>query len=1005
MRLPTKRDYASTSMREAKREPVLQDKQFVKAQAAQQRFYGVDPNAYMTLGNAQSRAATAKGNMGLALGNTALKVDAAIHKVDNMLQATAANSAAAKYRDWAANYTADVSNTDLTDFDGKQYRHQTVAEQRKKDSDKFLQGLRKQYQFSDSSIVADFDSKISGINTAHTNRIGEMIRNAEINIGQADLVERAQKGFSNPGEVEEFLKAAEPFYDAKQLADLKIAGLNTVEHTNLRVLLENSQNSNRALQQIEDDLIENQLDNKTYLSPSEVKQYIADIDKNRRINIANVSVSLSSADTLEDLNQLAAEATESGNFSGSNQPNLEEHLEEFNKLYAKNKDRILVADDKKSVRWSDGSIRTNRADHEARLDNAQNLRKNKALTEAGEKELRKSMVDDSIEFHTQLLRAEIENGKRASDIVRDVYWGMDPEQMYLLPGSFGDDKAEVLRKLGVIADGLDKKRDAQLAALQVRTTDEQLAFDIVNGVATNVTTADKKDVVDHMWTVHMDNSIQAQRQGAGFGGTTNNPEKKAPMDEIKDFLNEHNALPSFWVTRMSEAINAGLNSTALNEGNDHSKKILNDATAMLGLLEEYGRMSDGTFMAVAKEYGFTEEHVKLASEIGGRWRHLPPAEQISRTKDYLLREQGMKKPEMVASFKSVNEAEYRDAMFDTEWEEIRKVNPGLPKLTDQIRAVIAVRYKDLYFAGNDTTTGEYAAKLAISAIMGETYHIDGKLHHAMNGKHPLITNIYGSPNRLADENNPVWVTMQDIAAKFEIEDASDLKFVRNAEDTGYMVFGPDGKQLVNMTDNEGNPLPLDKHRQVTMHDDELSESGARLRTGIEIDEKIASLKRTLESTTQDDQNKVLNWGLAVEQSTDAWKTREEFFKYMGSGGVPPEEQATFNEQLAELDESIKAQAEPQLRALEEAKERVKSDDYYTRRLAEEEVKLRQNSTFIVASPEMKQKMLDKITVDLNKLLEAEAEKEAELDYIEDDVERSKANIKAMRDKVKSEQGR
>jgi len=52
MRLPTKRDYASTSMREAKRNPVLQDKDFVKAQAAQQRFYGVDPSAYMTLGNA-----------------------------------------------------------------------------------------------------------------------------------------------------------------------------------------------------------------------------------------------------------------------------------------------------------------------------------------------------------------------------------------------------------------------------------------------------------------------------------------------------------------------------------------------------------------------------------------------------------------------------------------------------------------------------------------------------------------------------------------------------------------------------------------------------------------------------------------------------------------------------------------------------------------------------------------------------------------------------------------
>jgi hypothetical protein len=86
MRLPTKRDYASTSMRAARRDPVLQDTNFVKSQAAQQRFYGLDPSAYMALGNAQSRAATAQGNVGLAMGTAALKVDAAVQKVDNILQ-------------------------------------------------------------------------------------------------------------------------------------------------------------------------------------------------------------------------------------------------------------------------------------------------------------------------------------------------------------------------------------------------------------------------------------------------------------------------------------------------------------------------------------------------------------------------------------------------------------------------------------------------------------------------------------------------------------------------------------------------------------------------------------------------------------------------------------------------------------------------------------------------------------------------------------------------------
>ena len=1005
MRLPTKRDYASTSMREAKRNPVLQDKNFVKAQAAQQRFYGVDPSAYMTLGNAQSRAASAQGNVGLAMGTAALKVDAAMHKVDNMLQATAANSAAAKYRDWAANYTAEVANTDLTDFDGKQYRHQTVAEQRKKDSEKFLQDLRKQYQFSDSSIVSEFESKVSGINTAHTNRIGEMIRNAEINIGQAELIKRAEDGFSNVGEVEEFLQAAEPFYDAKQIAEMKINGLKSVEIYTLKNVLDNSEQSNRALKQIEEDLINDQLSNNTYLSDAEVKQYIAQIGLKRRTNIANTEVNLKQAETVDELKQFYAEAVEFGTFAGSNQPNADAHLAEFNKLYDRQMDRILVGDDAKSVRWPDGSIKINKTDHEARLENSMMLIETGKLTDDGEAELRDSMVKDSVEFFTQELRKAILNGERASDVVRDVYTQMDPEQMYLLPGSWGEEKWDVQQKLKAIAAGLDRKRDAELALIKDRTANEQFAFDVVNGVATNTTAEDKKEVVDHMWTVFQDNSIQAQRQGAGYGGTTNNPEKKPLLDEIGEFLNEHNALPSFWVTRMSESIDAGLHSSSLNSGNDNSKKIIDDAIGMLGLLEEYGRMGNGTFMSVAKKYGFSEEHVKLATEIGARWKHLPPDEQVERIKTYLLAEQGLKNTELATHFQSINVKEKRDAIFNAEWEKMREVNDDLPELTDEIRSVLAVRFKELYFAGNESESGEYAAKLAISEIMNETYNVDDQLRYANNGQHPLISNIYGSSNRIGDDNNPVWVTVKDIAAKFEIEDASSLRFQRNAEDTGYIVFGPDSKQLVNMTDSEGNPLPIEDHRVVTLFDDELSEAGAELRKGIDIDAKIDALKTNLASTTQGDQNKVINWGLAVNQSTDAWKQRQELYNQLGSGPMSVEDQRALYQDIQALDELIKAQSEPQLQALEDAKNRTKSDDYKTRRLAEEEVNLRQNSTFIVASPEMKQQMLDKITVDLNKLLEAEAEKEAELNYIEDDVERSKANIKAMRDKVKSEQGR
>ncbi len=1005
MRLPTKRDYASTSMREAKREPILQDKQFVKAQAAQQRFYGVDPNAYMTLGNAQARAANARGNVGLAMGTAALKVDAAIHKVDNMLQATAANSAAAKYRDWAANYTAEVANTDLTDFDGKQYKHQTVAEQRKKDSDKFLQELRKEYQFSDATIVSEFDSKVSGINTAHTNRIGEMVRNAEINIGQSKLVERLENGFSNVGEVEEFLKAADPFYDAEEMAKLRINGLKSVEITSLQKVLDNSEMSNRALKQVAEDLINNQLTNNTYLSDAEVKQYIAQIGVKSRTNIANTEVNLKQAKTVDDLKQFYSEAVEFGTFAGSDQPNALEHLQEFNKLYDKQMDRILVGEDAKSVRWPDGSIKINKAEHEARLERAMILRESGALTEDGEAELRENMIKDSVELHTQELRQAILNGERASDVVRDKFTQMDPEQMYLLPGTWAEDKYIAQQRLKLIADGLDRKRDAELALIQERTLDEQFAFDVVNGVTTNATTKDKKEVVDHMWTVFQDNSIQSQRQAAGYGGTTNNPEKKPLIVEIGEFLEEHNALPSFWVTRMSESISAGLNSSALNEGNDNSKKIIDEAIGMLGLLEEYGRMGNGTFMAVAKDYGFSQEHVKLAAEIGSRWRHLPPAEQVDRIKSYLLAEQGLKKPELVASFEGINDKDNRDAIFDNEWNLRREVNPELPELTDQIKAILAVRWKELYFAGNQSETGEYAAKLAISEIMRETYNVNGELNYANNGNHPLISNIYGSSNRIGDDNNPVWVTVKDIATKFEIEDASGLKFQRNAEDTGYLVFAPNGEQLVNMTDDEGNPLPIEEHRAVTLFDDELSEAGAELRKGIDIDAKIEALKTNLASTTQGDQNKVINWGLAVNQSTDAWKQRAELYEQIGSGYMPVEEQRALYEEIQALDELIKAQSEPQLQALEDAKTRTKSDDYKTRRLAEEEVNLRQNSTFIVASPDMKQKMLDKIAIDLNKLLEAEAEKEAELNYIEDDVERSKANIKAMRDKVKKEQGR
>ena len=1005
MRLPTKRDYASTSMRAARRDPVLQDTNFVKSQAAQQRFYGLDPSAYMALGNAQSRAATAQGNVGLAMGTAALKVDAAVQKVDNILQSTAASSAASEYRDWAATYTADLSNTDLTEFDGKKHKYDSVSEQRKKDSEKFLAELRKKYKFSDASIVADYNSKVSGVDTAHTNRINELIRNAEINVGQASLQETAAKGFSHEGQLEEFLKEASPFYNENQLAEMRVEGLASIENQSLENIISNYKLSNNDLAQIEAKLVQDQLENKTRLSDAAVKQKVAEIERFERVNIANTKVNLDQARTEEELNALFKEAVNFGNFKGADQPNADSHLLEFQELYQTNLDRILVGEDAKSTRFPDGSLKGSRMAHEIRLSNAQALKESGKLSAKGEAALRANMIKDSTEFHTGLLRVAIKNGTPAQDVVRDIYTHLQPEEMYLLPGTWSDDKYELISKLTRIAAGLDAKAEAEALLIQKRTSQEQFAFDVVNGVNTNATTKDKKEVVDHMWTVFQDNSIQAQRQGAGYGGTTNTPEKKDQIDEIADFLVEHNALPSFWVTRMSEAISAGLNSSALNEGNDNSKKILDDATAFLGLLEEYGRMGNGTFMAVAEDYGFSKEHVKLAAEVGSRWSHLSPAEQVERTRDYLLTQQGLKKPTLVAAWQSINKEENRDALFNKEWEKIREVNPDLPELTDQLKAIIIVRWKDLYFSGNESTSGEYAAKLAMSEIMGETYNVDGQLNYAMNGKHPLISNIYGSSNRIGDDNNPVWVTVKDIAAKFEIEDAAGLKFRRNAEDTGYMVFGPDGKQLVNMTDDEGNPLPLDKHRVVTLFDDELSQSGADLRKGIDLDAKIDALKRTLESTTQGDQNKVINWSLSVNQSTDAWKQREELYKQIGSGPMSIEEQRALYQDIQDLGELIEAQSEPQLEALEDAKNRVKSDDYKTRRLAEEEVKLRQNSTFIVASPEMKQKMLDKITADLWKLLEAETEKEVELDYIEDDVERSKANIKAMRDKVKSEQGR
>jgi len=983
MRLPTKRDYASTSMREAKRAPVLQDKNFVKAQAAQQRFYGVDPSAYMTLGNAQARAATAQGNVGLAMGTAALKVDAAVQKVDDILQTTAANAAISELQDWSATYSADLSNRDLTEFDGEKYAHESVASQRDKDYKNKVEELRKKHKFSNALINSEFSSKASGIKTALSNRTNELVRNAEVNIGQSKLLEQFSKGFTSEKAVNDWIEGAAPYYDAKELEEFRIKGMVSVEGANFKTIFENVKTDNRALNEVKDGEIRKSMEGNTLQSQADINAHISQINRQIDLNVANAEVALDQAQDMDQLNDAYAKAMAAGNFAGAGQPNVEPYFKAFEEKYQKNVDRILLREDKTAVRLSTGALVVNKNMHMQRVDKAVELVASGTLSDEGEETLRKSIVDDAAEFWTNRVIAGMKWDRTAAQVVADLAQ-MSPEDLHLFPGSLATDHLTLINKLEAIASNLDKQAALKAEDIDLRTSEEQLGFDMAtSGLRPPPETA--KGSIDYAWEVFKSESIRSQKEGSGYvigGGAAT---KKNTMQLLEEFVAQTGGIP----TSMAASFNAAL-SHARGGKLREDPNILTAAVDAMSLLHHYNNISGGTFLSAAEDghWAIDNANAKMAIELQGRLKSAPVEQQQEIIADYLLAEQGRRNVDKKAEYGKVGSEETRTALFNEVWAGIQEANSDLPDLTDQFIAASSKIFEDIWYSvGGNSDSGKYAATLAIGRMLEETFVMNGELGY---GEHPLNTNIHRSPNRVADDNNPVWASIKQISEKAGVE-PEELQFIRDGSGEGYLIYLNGGASR--LEDEAGNP--------VIFWDDEVTEWGQVLRSEIDTEAKVSIAEEQLEATiNKNNETNLVTYDAELRASTTASGKQREIEDLIGSEKLQGAELDAALAEHARLGEEAELEMEVQIQALEEAKERRESDDYATRKHAEAEVARRQTRDFINASPEMQEEMLDDVRVKVNGVLQAEAERAAATEIIEDPVESAKDSLQKLRDEVR-----
>ena len=923
MRLPTKRDYASTSMRAAKRNPVLQDTNFVKAQAAQQRFYGIDPSAYMTLGSAQSRAATARGNVGLAMGTAALKIDSAMQKVDETLQANAADTALAELKAWTADYSAEVGMTDLTIYDGRKYGYENLEEQYKKDLEDKKSELSQKYKITNGLIKQQYNNNVLGIETALGNTVSEFARNAQIDVGKAGIQKRLNKPFSTEEELMDTLYKAQSFYSAEEMVKIESAAYSNFEFGKVNTQIESIKNNNNALISKAQELENRILSGASKLRGEQASSLEERLNSLIKNNINNATIAINNAQTQEDLTAAYESALASGNYAGSNEEDASPHILKLRALYLERASKIELEDISSSMKDETGVTMLN--DSTLRMG-ALAIQNSPHLTEADRGKAETELVKNVSENIAFKLTIEAKSGRDPQALMDDLKNGLNTSIDSMLPeNSYSDLKPDVITSAEKVTADLIAQANREETRLSKATID---AMEAKSWAWNPGSVADPKRqaaLAEGAWNEYLK---IAQRKNPHL-----NFEQMNPQRLLQEFAQRYKVIPP----------NIGRQLDADMKSQDPNVKI--------AALQEYVALHNlsGSSLTQRTDLGVDKAQSTLAISLANTFSHLPPEEQMKAVSKAVTADFNSTNEGRVNSYKTLSNAEtYKTTMGDA-YSKMRELDDSLPdELSPEFMDIAKVHYEDNYLSHGNS---DIAAAEAISTTLSASYIIDGSV---FAGKHPLRDNQFTNANHSNSDDNPAWESMKELSALagYEVE---DVEFVPLQGMNGFELVDPMGRQLV---DPDGNPLFL--------MNDSLTESGLALKN------KLSS-QQALESAVSDEED--FDSALTPAQFYDeehryAGLTEEEKRYLQESEG-----RADLSGDLGGIQTPSSSMLQQDLELIEAAKQASLNPDPSVSEQGKKEWQIRTSSEFIKASEEGKEKMLSRGREIVAEKLRAQQEEE------------------------------
>ena len=910
-------------MREAKRAPVLQDKDFVKAQAAQQRFYGVDPNAYMTLGNAQARAATAQGNVGLAMGTAALKIDAAMTKVDETLQANAADTALAELRAWTANYSAEVGMSDLTIYDGRKYGYETLEEKYKKDLEAKKSELSAKYKISNGLIKQEYNNNVLGIETALSNTVSEFSRNAQIDVGKANIQRRLKEGFGTEEELQKTLYQAQSFYSAEEMVKIEASAYSAFEHEGLITQFDSVKNNNDELFALAEKTQAKVLSGNSKLTSTQISAFESNVNNAIKNNINNATIAINYAQTQDDLKAAYENALASGSFDGFNQEDTSPYILKLRDLYLSRASAIELGEISTSMKDEAG---VTMLDDSTLRRAAVSIQDSPYLNESDRKGAEDELVKNVSENFAFKLTIEAKAGRDPQALMDDLKNGVNSSIDSMLPdNSLSDLKPAVITS----AEKVTADLIAQASREEVRLGKATIAAMEAKSWAWNPgSVADPKRqaaLAEGAWNEYLK---IAQRKNPHLDVDQMNPQRL-----LQEFAQRYKVIPP----SVGRQLNADMKSF--------------NPDVKIAALQEYVTLHNlsGSSLTQRTDLGVEKNQSDLAISLASTFGHLPPEEQMKAINRAVTADVNSNNEGRSNNYKTLSGSEtYKTTMGDA-YSRMREMDPSLPEeLSPEFMDIAKVQYEDNYLSHGNS---DIAAAEAISSTLSASYIIDGAV---FAGKHPLRDNQFTNANHSNSDDNPVWESMKDLSA-LGGSNVEDVQFVPAQGLNGFKLLDSMGRQLV---DPDGNPLFL--------MNDSLTESGLAIKNRL-------STQQALESAISD------------EEDFDAALTPAQFYEEEHRyAGLTEEEKRYLQESEGRADMAGSLGGVPtpsssllqqDLEMIEASKEASLSPDPSIAAQGKKEWEIRTSSEFIKASEEGKERMLSRGREIVAEKLRAQQEEE------------------------------